>query len=210
MTYDLNYWVNYFTIDETKRFDVDKNMLKVLIVNQNSNDAIFNYYNFDNLKEVLNFIKVVVLPSTALSSILGEYGEIFRITLDYDDFTEYIKNLKFEKKEFDKYKTLYEQINILDEDNISIRNIIEVTENMNFTYGNKNDVFSIVEFADCLKTYLCDIYTGYEKINDNFETLGEKFQDSDFTLDDFFCLLENQKSMDQDELEEFLYEIPII
>ena len=213
MKYDLKYFSDYLTRDEETRFDVDKNMLKVLMVNQDSDDALFNYYNFTHFKEVISFIKLVILPTGTLSTMLSEYEKIMQVTMDKVDLLEYMQQFKEEenyKVLIDKYNTFYSRLDELEKNNISIRDMIKLTEEMNIAYDGENTVFLILEFSDCLKTYLSDIYEGYKRINDDFESLEERLSETDFSLEDLVELKNNSRYMQQDDLEEFLYQIPII
>ena len=211
MEYNLEYWNKYISADSAKRFDVDKNMLKVLLVNQNSDDAFFNYFNFDNRQEIISFLKFVVLPTTILSKSFSEYEEILQLTLDYEQFIELIKTIEeVDDKDIEIYEKLYTKLDNLSKTEITIKNLVEITEEMNYIFSSENDVFLIVEFSDCLETYLKDIYIGYKKVDDDFETLKQRFLETDFTLVDFVELMNDTKSMQQDDLEEFLYQIPII
>ena len=211
MDYNLEYWLKYMNEDSNRRFNVEKNMLKVLLVNQNGDDAFFNYFNFENRNEIVSFLKLVILPSTILSNALSEYEEVTQITLDYTAFMKFVASIdEVDDKCIKKYQKLYSELDELSKEEVGIKALVEITEDMNYIFGSQNDTFLIVEFSDCLKTYLSDIYEGYKKVNDDFETLNERLSETDFTLEDFISLVNDTNSMKQDDLEEFLYQIPII
>lgn len=206
MEYNLEYYTKYLIDDQNKRFEREAAFLKVLMVNQDSDDAIFNYYNFNSLNEVANFIKYVILPSILLSRSLSKYEEIIQVNVDKKEFLELAKNIdEVSKDSINIYNIFYEKISGFK----NIKDILILIDEMNSYYGNE-EVFLIMEYSNSLNEYLNDIYLGYKNINENLDELREKFVDTDFELEDLLNLLNDIYSMDQDDLEEFLYQIPII
>lgn len=210
MNYDLEYWTNYFKKDMERNFDVNKNMLKVLMVNQKSDDAFFTYYNFDNFNELTAFVKMVILPSVALSTLLYEYDNIIAGAMSYENTIEKLNS--FENKDtqlIEKYKKLYAKLDSLEKSEISINSLLSLTEEINTVFSPENNVFLIIEFSDCLKTYLEDIYFGY-KNSGNLEELKETLSETDFDIEKLKSFINDINGADIDEVEDFLYQIAVI
>ena len=94
MNYNLKYWTNYLVEDQTRRFDRNKDMLKVLLVNQKSDDALFNYFNFSNFKEIISFLKLVILPSITISNLVADDEHVFFTAKDFNETIRTIEELE--------------------------------------------------------------------------------------------------------------------
>ncbi|MGL4989957.1 MAG: hypothetical protein ACRCYC_10425 [Paraclostridium sp.] len=210
MEYNLEHYLKYMIHDQNNRFEREKAFLKVLMVNQDSDDVMFNYYNFNNLDEIINFIKYIILPSVLLSTSLAEYEELMQITIGRKDLLMMVENIEeVQEKEINTYKMFYDKLSDFKDKKYELKDLLLIIEQINSYYGNKN-VFLIVEYSNSLHEYLTDIYLGYKNIDENLNELKEKFIDTDFEIEDLLELLKDVYSMNQDDLEEFLYQIPII
>ncbi len=210
MNYNLKYWTNYLVEDQTRRFDRNKDMLKVLLVNQKSDDALFNYFNFSNFKEIISFLKLVILPSITISNLVADDEHVFFTAKDFNETIRTIEELENNNdKLINLYKNMYSRLEDLENENIDIRILVEITEELNYIYNQEHQVFLIVEFSDCIETYFRDIYRGY-KANEELDILEESLEDTLLPLNKFKEAIDNIEKIDQDDLEEFLYQIPIL
>lgn len=210
MNYDLGYWTDYFKQDMETNFDVNKKMLKVLMVNQKSDDALFAYYNFDNFNELTAFIKMVILPSLAISTLLYEYDNIIAGAMSYENTIEKLNSFEDKDHEIEKkYKEFYIKLDKLEKSEIDIPSLLELTEEINIAFSPENMVFLILEFSDCLKTYLEDIYFGY-KNSGKIEELKETLSETDFDINKLKSFIDDINGSDIDEIEDFLYQIAVI
>lgn len=160
------YWKN--RLQSEKEFDLKpySYIVHFSIVNQNLSEVFNDWLSFPGEKELLSFIKYVVLPSGYYSRLFGEKEGCVIIEADsYDDVVELLSNntYKVDKKLIRMYKEDYQLIADIINTKFSMENINEFCNSYNSHLDYKNIVFSTIEVYENIKEVGLQTIKEYEE-----------------------------------------------
>ncbi len=179
-----------FLEDEDKDFDIDKKLLRFSIINKDSGSVFSEFYNFDSKKEVLNFIKKVVIPSISISILMEENGDIVITAEDKDNFLNILNYHDVDIKLVEICQGIYYEIERLEnkqEEEIDMLSLIDI---INYEFSEGNFTMLSVDYAEDTRSYLKIMHNDYKEMG-HVDVLEAEMERIGFSMDDFKDMIDN-------------------
>ena len=179
-----------FLEDEDKDFDIDKKLLRFSIINKDSGSVFSEFYNFDSKKDVLNFIKKVVIPSISISILMEENGDIVITAEDKENFLNILNYHDVDIKLVEICQGIYYEIECLEnkqEEEIDMLSLIDI---INYEFSEGNFTMLSVDYAEDTRSYLKIMYNDYKEMG-HVDVLEAEMERIGFSMDDFKDMIDN-------------------
>lgn len=211
MVGSVYYWKNQ--LQKEKEFNLRPNSFVVhfSIVNQNLNEIFSDWFSFPSEKELLNFIKYVVLPSGYYSNLFGEKdGCVFIEAESYNNVMQLLENntYKVDKELISKFNSDYKIIENIIDGEFSMENIKEFCDSYNSNLDYTNTVFSEIEVYENIKQVGFNLIEEYEK-EEMLDELEEEMEMSKEQIIELFSTIEDNPFMMR-KIKEFLSNIMML
>lgn len=179
-----------FLEDEDKAFDIYKKLLRFSIINKDSGSVFSEFYNFDSKKDVLNFIKKVVIPSISISILMEENGDIVITAEDKENFLNILNYHDVDIKLVEICQGIYYEIERLEnkqEEEIDMLSLIDI---INYEFSEGNFTMLSVDYAEDTRSYLKIMYNDYKEMG-HVDVLEAEMERIGFSMDDFKDMIDN-------------------
>ncbi|OWZ84099.1 hypothetical protein [Natranaerobius trueperi] len=177
----IYYWQNFLEKDEVSGVKPDSYILNFHIVNQNTNDIYYEWFSFENEKELLGFIKYVALPSAYYSRTIGKEKDELIVSPDtYDGVLELLNNAEVDENEINNFKEDFSLVEDIENDFS-----LEQLEKFSDSFHSHLDIYGIV-FAG--------LY-----VHENIKKLGEQLI-KDYEEEGMIDELERQMELGKDDI----------
>ena len=211
MSNSIYYWRNQ--LQKGKKFDLRPNSFVVhfSIVNQSSNEIFSDWFSFPSEKELLNFIKYVVLPSGYYSNLFGEKdGCVFFEAESYNNVMQLLENntYKVDKELISKFNHDYKMIENVIDGEFSMENVKKFCDSYNSHLDYTNIVFSQIEVYENIKQVGFGLIEEYEK-EGMLDELEEKMGMPKGQIIELFSTIDDNPFM-MGKIKEFLSNITFI
>lgn len=176
--------------DETIKFDINKQLLRFSIINRDSEVTFSEFYNFETKKEILSFIKNVIVPSVSISTLMEDNGDVVITVEDKETFLEILLNHNVDKELVRICDGIYNEIELLEnkeEDNIDMLSLIDV---LNYEFSEGNFTMLSVDYGQSTKSYLENMYNDYEKM-EHLDILEDELAQIGLTVNEFLDIIHN-------------------
>lgn len=187
-----------YKLEVENKFDVNRKLIRFTILNKESQMVFSEFINFENIQEIAIFLKFVVIPSSILSILAEENGEVIIILDEFDNFEKFgfendiIENLNNIINRIDK-------ISMVKDEKKEIKTIIAKINNL---FIDSDFTVIGVEYADNIKKYLNELYLEYDLLGE-LDTLEKELLNINLCMGGFKEICENPEKY-KDELKEKL------
>lgn len=174
--------------DETIKFDINKNLLRFSIINRDSEVTFSEFYNFDTKKEILSFIKNVIVPSVSISTLMEDNGDVVIIVESKESFLGILSNHNVDNELIKICDGIYNEIDNLEkcaEEEIDMLSLIDV---LNYEFSEGNFTMLSVDYGQNTKSYLETMYNDYENM-EHLDILEEELGHIGLTINEFLDII---------------------
>ncbi|WP_297521913.1 hypothetical protein [uncultured Clostridium sp.] len=183
-------------LNETN-FSVERELLRFSLINNDSEFVFSEFYNFDSITDVLSFIKNVIIPSTAISILTQDNGQLVITIEDSNIFLEQLKSYGADESLVKKCANIYNKLSKVTKD-IPIKKIEEVIDFINFELSEGQMIMLSVEYAKNTKMYLERMYNEYKEM-DHLDMLEQELGRLNLCMGGFLDICEHIEKY-QDEI----------
>lgn len=174
--------------DETIKFDINKNLLRFSIINRDSEVTFSEFYNFDTKKEILSFIKNVIVPSVSISTLMEDNGDVVITVESKESFLGILSNHNVDNELIKICDGIYNEIDNLEkcaEAEIDMLSLIDV---LNYEFSEGNFTMLSVDYGQNTKSYLETMYNDYENM-EHIDILEEELGHIGLTINEFLDII---------------------
>ncbi|MGL4450273.1 MAG: hypothetical protein ACRCTZ_03650 [Sarcina sp.] len=191
--------------DAEQKFDISKRLIRFTLMNNDSEFVFSQFYNFENNKEIISFLKNVILPSTAISILMEDNGQIVITIENSEEFLYQLESFGAEEELMNKCKNIYSKLNELStEDN---KKLVQIIEEMNFEFSEGHMIMLSLEYAKDTQTYLKNIYQEYKKLKE-LKTLEKELASINLCMGGFKDICKNTDKYQNEIKEKLLERLP--
>ena len=183
-------------LNETN-FSVERELLRFSLINNDSEFVFSEFYNFDSITDVLSFIKNVIIPSTAISILTQDNGQLVITIEDSNIFLEQLKSYGADESLVKKCANIYNKLSKVTKDT-PIKKIEEVIDFINFELSEGQMIMLSVEYAKNTKMYLDRMYNEYKEM-DHLDMLEQELGRLNLCMGGFLDICEHIEKY-QDEI----------
>lgn len=188
-----------------EKFDITKKLLRFSLINKDSGFAFSEFYNFENNKEIISFLENVVIPSTAISTLTEDNGELVIIIENSNEFIERLESFGAEDELVNKCKEAYAKLEMISiEDN---KKLLEVIEDINFEFSEGHMIMLAIEYAKDTQTYLKNMYQEYKKMKE-LDTLEKELANINLCMGGFKDICQNIEKYKEEVKVKLLDKLP--
>ena len=187
------------------KFDIAKKVLRFSLINNDSDFVFSEFYNFENNKEIISFLKNVVIPSTAISILTEDNGKLVITIEEENEFLEQLEDFGAEDQLIEKCKDMYKRLDKINiEDNKKLHDIIEF---INFEFSEGHMIMLSVEYANNTEAYLKNMYQEYKTMK-QLDTLEKELANINLCMGGFKDIFQNIEKYKDEVKEKLLDRLP--
>lgn len=186
-------------------FDITKKVLRFSLINNDSDFVFSEFYNFENNKEIISFLKNVVIPSTAISILTEDNGQLVVTIEEENEFLKQLEVFGAEEELIEKCKEMYFKLDkINSENNKKLHDIIEF---INFEFSEGHMIMLSVEYANNTEAYLKNMYQEYKTMK-QLDTLEKELANINLCMGGFKDICQNIDKYKDEVKEKLLDRLP--
>lgn len=204
----LQEWNDFINENLNEDILVDDKLLRVVMVNQEKGN-ISEFFFFEDEKDVLSFLKEVILPSITLSSLidgkgvsiyLREHKEVLELIEMYTDY--------FNTKIGESYVNAYKEIEKIETRELTDLDIKRIIEKIELEFDAYNNVYISLDYGDGTDKYLRNLIDEY-KNDGNIEILERELIEKGLSVQKLEEVIEHIFSNEKGIRENILDKLPI-
>lgn len=162
------YWENILQKNITFSLNSNSYIVNFIIVNQASNETYKNWIVLPDGDHLVNYLKYIALPSLFYSILIGTEEKTIFVNADsFNSVVNLLENniIRDDKELSKRYQLYYNSLDKLQGEYFKFDELLEICNNINESYNEKNIVFPIINVYKNIKDVGLRLIQDYEDDN---------------------------------------------
>ncbi|MGL4991721.1 MAG: hypothetical protein ACRC57_11270 [Sarcina sp.] len=191
-------------LENNEVFNIYKKTIRISFINKDSSKFFSEFYNVKDKTELIEIIRKFIIPSSALTLLSEDNGEVIIILDENNTFKEFVNSLDSDDSIRLKIENSYKLVDLFELNEITIDTLLN---DLSFELSENQITLISLEYAENIKSYLYNMYSEYEQ-NNNLDILEKELARINLCIGGFLDICENIDQYENDIKEKLLDKLP--